>query len=223
MFRFAFHGHGTRNGAVRLDQFVGREGRTAHFALVAVGAVVAAFGAGSHDVTVGKEGPSLLVVILHRRFFDEFAFVVEFAEEFGSRFRMNRRRSSRIDVERNAQPFERILDQFVVTIDDLLRRNALLTGFDGDGHAVFVASADPDDVAPPQTQIPHIDVRRHVHARQMADMHRTVGVGKGRRNQITLELFCHIFSCALLQIIISVKISNFYDKQKVKAHISQNI
>ena len=65
MLRFAFHGHRTRHGAVRVDQFVGRKGRAALLALVAVGAVIAALGTGPHDIPVGQEGLRLLVVILH--------------------------------------------------------------------------------------------------------------------------------------------------------------
>ena len=67
-----------------IDQLVGREGRTALFALIAVGTVVAALGAGSDDVAVGQEGLGLLVVILHRGLFDELAIVIELAEEVRS-------------------------------------------------------------------------------------------------------------------------------------------
>ena len=65
VFRLPLHGYGTRHGAVRVDQFVGRKGRAALLALVAVSAVVAALGTGPHDIPVGQEGLRLLVVILH--------------------------------------------------------------------------------------------------------------------------------------------------------------
>ena len=142
VFRLTLHGHGTRHGAVRVDQFVGRKGRAALLALVAVSAVVAAFGAGSHDITVGQKGLRLLVVILQRGLFDELAFVVEFSEKGRSGLGMGLGRGPRIDVERHAQPLERFFDQRVVTVHDLLGRHALLAGLDRDGYAVFVRSAD---------------------------------------------------------------------------------
>ena len=78
-----------------------------------------------------------------------------------------------------------------ITVHDLLRRHPFLAGLDGDGHAVFVASADRNHVAAPEPQVTGINVRRYVNSRQMADMHRTVGIGKSRGNEITLEFFCH--------------------------------
>ena len=191
VFRLTLHGHGTRHGAVRIDQLVGREGRAALLALVAVSAVVAALGTGADDITVGEERLRLLVVILHRSLLDELPLVVQLAEKFRSGLGMRRRRSPRIDVERHSQPLERLFDHAVVTVHDLLRRHSLLAGLDGDGHAMFVASADRNHVAAPEPQVTGINVRRYVNSRQMADMHRPVGIGKSRGNEITLEFFCH--------------------------------
>ena len=191
MFGLAQDGHRTRHGAVGIDQLLGREGGTALLALVAIGAVVAALGTRTDDITVGEERSGLLVVILHGRFLDELALVVELAEEIGRRDGMRRRRSARIDVERHAQALERILDDPVVTVDNLLRRDPLLAGLDGDGYTVLVRSADRHDVAAPQTQVTRVDVGGDIDARQMADVHGTVGVGESRSNQVTLELFRH--------------------------------
>ena len=104
---------------------------------------------------------------------------------------MGRRRGARIDVERHAEPSERLFDQLVVAVDDLLGRDPLLAGLDGDGHAVLVRSADRNHVAAPQPQIARVDVRRYVDARQMADMHGTVGIGQRRSDEITFVRFCH--------------------------------
>ena len=191
VLRLALHGHRSRHGAVRVDQFVGRERRAALLALVSVGAVVAALGAGAHDVAVGEERLRLLVVILHRSLLDELALVIELAEEGRGGRGVRRRRGARIDVERHAEPLERALDELVVAIDDLLGRDALLAGLDGDGHAVFVGAADRDDVAALQAQVARIDVRRYVDSRQVADMYGAVGVGKCRSNEIAFELFSH--------------------------------
>ena len=191
MFGLPFYGHRTRHGAVRLHQFVGRKRRTALLALVAIGAFVAALGARADDIAVGKERLRLLVVILHRGPFDELALVVELAEEGRSSLGMRRGRGARIDVERHAQTAERAFDDLVVAVDDLLGRNALLAGLDGDGHAVFVRSADRNHVAALQPQIAYVDIRRNIYTRQVTDMHGTVGVGKRRSDEVTFELFCH--------------------------------
>ncbi len=81
VLRLALDGHRARHGAVGLEELVGREGRAALLALVAVGAFVAALGAGAHDVAVGEEGLRLLVVVLFRGALDELALVVELAEK----------------------------------------------------------------------------------------------------------------------------------------------
>ena len=53
--------------------------------LVAVGTFGVAAGALAGDVAVSQEGLGFLVVVLHGGLFDEFALVVELAEEVGSR------------------------------------------------------------------------------------------------------------------------------------------
>ena len=206
MLRFAFHGHRTRHGAVGVDQFIGREGRTALLALVAVGTVVAALGTRTDDVTVGQKSLRLLVVILHRGLFDELPLVIELPEKGRSGLGMRLGRGSRIDVERHSQPLERLFDQRVVTVHDLLGRHTLLAGFDGDGHAVFIRSADRDHVAAFEPQITGIDVRRYVNSRQVADMYRTIRIGERRCHEVAFELFCHKTDTILL---ISVKITKF--------------
>ena len=191
MTRLPLDGDGARDGAVGFDELVGRERRAALLALVAVGAVVAALGAGADDVAVGKEGAGLLVVVLHRALLDELALVVELAEELRSGLGVGGRRGARVDVERHAEALERTLDEFVVAVDNLLRGDALLAGLDGDGHAVLVGAANRDDVAVAQTQVAGIDVRRYVNARQMADVNGAIGIGERRSDQIALEFFSH--------------------------------
>ena len=191
VLRLALHGNRSRHGAAGVDQLVGRERRTALLALVAVGAVVAASGTRTDDVTVGEERLRLLVIVLHRGPLDELALVVELPEKGRGGLGMGLRRGARIDVERHAQPLERPLDETVVTVHDLLRRDALLAGLDGDGHAVLVRSADRQHVAAPEPQVTGVDVRRYVNSRQVADMHGAVGIGERRSHEVAFELFCH--------------------------------
>jgi hypothetical protein len=78
----------------------------------------------------------------------------------------------------------------MVAVHDVLRRDALFLRFDGDGHSVFVRTADEYHFFSFLPQITDVDVRRHIDARQMPDVYRSVGIRQGCRNQIPFE-FCH--------------------------------
>ena len=85
VFGFAQHRFRPAHGRARVNQFGRRERRAALFALVAISAFGMAVGAFAGDVAVGKEGLGFFVVILHAGLFDEFSFIIQFAEEVGSR------------------------------------------------------------------------------------------------------------------------------------------
>ena len=190
--RLAQHRNRTGDRAARVDQVGGVQRAAALLALVAVGAIVAAVGAGPDDVAVGQKLSGLLVVILHRRLLGELALVVQRAEKVRGRLVMHGRRGARVDVERYAEPFERVLDDIMVFVDDILRSDPFLTGLDRDRNAVFVRPADRDDVLAPEAQVAHVDVRRNVDACEVADMDRSVGVRQGRGDKIAFEFF-HVF------------------------------
>ena len=140
------HGFGTAEHGCGIDKVGGVERCAASLALVAVGVVVAAVRTGAHDVAVGKELLSLFVVVLHRHFFHKTAFFVEVAEILGGGAVVFVAGSARVDVERYSELLERLFYYIMVAVHDVLRRNAFLAGFDGDWHAVFVASADEKHV-----------------------------------------------------------------------------
>ena len=71
----------------------------------------------------------------------------------------------------------------VVAVGDLLRRDALLLGADGDRRAVLVAARDHQDVVAAQALEAGEDVGRQVHAGQVADVQRAVGVRPGRADE----------------------------------------
>jgi len=162
--------------------------------LVAVGVLVAAMRAGARDVAVGQKLSRLLVIVLLRRLLDELAFVVQLREERRRRLVMFFRRRARVDVKRDAQLFKRLLDDVVVSVHDVLRRASFLAGFDGDGHAVFIATADEENLLTHRPQVARIDVGRHIYARQMSYMHRPVGIGQRRCDSVSFVLLvrvCH--------------------------------
>ncbi len=83
------HGHGRGSEArVGIDEVGGVERRAASLALVAVGAIAAAVGAGTGHVAVGEELAGLLVVGLHGGLHLKLSCVVEMTEEFAGCARM---------------------------------------------------------------------------------------------------------------------------------------
>ncbi len=169
---------------MRIDELFRAERGAAFLALVTVCAFIAALGAGSHDVAVGQEHFGFRIVELLALLLDEFAFIVELAEKFGGVTMVRRRSGSRIDVEGNAEIGERFLDDVVVLVYDILGGASLLAGRDRDGHAVFVGAAHEEGLASTHPQVTDIDVGRDIHAGQMADVDRTVGIRQRASDEI---------------------------------------
>ena len=190
---FAEHGLGAAHGTLGVDEFGGREGSAALLALVAVGTLAVAVGALACDVAVGQEGVCLLVVVLLALFFHKFAFVIECAEEVGCRLAMRLGGGASVGVEGDAEALERLLDEFVVAVDHLLRGAVLLAGTYGDGHAVLVGAADEEHVTLAQPEVTHIDVGGHVDAGQVTYVHAAIGIGQRGRDQRTFEILFHIY------------------------------
>jgi len=90
------------------------------------------------------------------------------------------RRRATVNIKTYAQALHAVFDELVVAVNDGLRRDALFARADGDGHAVFVAAADKHHVFALQAQVAHVDVGRHVNARQVTDVHGAVGVWQRR-------------------------------------------
>ena len=182
------------DGGVWVNELHWREVAAALLALVAVGVGVAAVRASAHDVSVGEKLLGLGVVILLRLFLHELAVVVKLAEEVGGELVVNLRCGAAVDVERDAELLERVLDDLVVTVAYVLRRYAFLLCPDGDRHSVLIASSDEDDRAFFEAQVAHVDIRGHIHAGQVAYVHATIGVRQCRRDGCPLEMFIfHVF------------------------------
>ena len=192
VLRLAHHGLAAADGALRVDELGRRKGGAALLALVAVSALGMAVLALAGDVAVGKEGLRLLVVILHAGLLDEFAFIVKRTEKVGSHLVMGCRRSARVHIERYAKFLERLLDEVVVTVNNILWGNALLTCPDGDGHSVFVRPADEEYIFLLQAQVTHVDVGRNIHTGEVANVYGTVGVGQRRSDGCSFEFLFHV-------------------------------
>ena len=182
----------TAQFGMRVDELFRAEGGSAFFALVAVGILIAAFGAGAHYITVGEEGLRLRVVVLFAFLRDELAIIVEFTEKLRGILLVNLRRSAAVDIEIDAQGLETVGDYLVVFVHDVLGTAALLACLDGDGHAVLVAAAHIQHLLSAKTEISHINVGRHINSGKMPDMHRAVCIRQRTGHQGSLELLFHI-------------------------------
>ena len=144
------------------------------------------------NVAVSQEVASLLVVELLTDLLDKLTFVIELAEEVAGKLVVSRAGSAAIDVERDAEALEAVLDEVVVAVNDLLNSDAFFASSNSDGNSVLVATSNEEALATLQPQIARIDVGRHVNASQMADMYRSVRIRQSRRNRSSLEMLFHV-------------------------------
>src|SRR5690606_13295305 len=88
----------------------------------------------------------------------------------------------------DAEVGEGLLVQLMVSVNHLLRGDSLLAGLEGDWNAVFVGTADGDDVLAAHPAVSCLDVRRHVNPCQASYVNRSVGLRKSRCDEIAFEL-----------------------------------
>ena len=93
---------------------------------------------------------------------------------------MDFRRGTRINIKRDAKIGERLLDQGMIAIDDLLYSDAFLAGTDSDGYTVFVGAANEENFLALETKVTDVDVGRNIYSCKVTDMNRSVGVRQGR-------------------------------------------
>src|SRR5699024_458938 len=113
---FAHYWHSAAQGTFRVDEVCGVEGGAAALALVAVGILVAALGAGAYNVAVGQELLRLLVVVLLRGLLYKLAIFVELFKEARSGVGMRLGRGAAVDIERDVEILEGVLDDRVVLV-----------------------------------------------------------------------------------------------------------
>jgi len=78
-------------------------------------------------------------------------------------------------------------------VDHILRSDALVPGFQRDGHPVFVGTADETNFLPLQAKIPGINIGGNVYAGQVPDVDRAVGIRQCGGDQGALKI-CHGFT-----------------------------
>ena len=90
---------------------------------------------------------------------------------------MSGTRGTRIDVERDAETFETVLDELVIAVHHFLNAATFFARTDSYGNTVLVRSADEKHIAVTQTEVAGIDVGGYVNTGEVADVHTAVGVG----------------------------------------------
>ena len=177
---------------LRIDEFFRTESAAAFLALVPIGSLGSALRAGSDYVPVSEESLRLRVVVLLRLPGDELALVIELAEEVRGILLMHLRAGTSVNVEIDTEARERVLDNLVILVHNILRRAALLTGLDRDRHTVLVAAAYIEHILSPHPEISDVDIRRHIDTGEMADVDRAVGIRQRTGHKCSFEFLIHI-------------------------------
>ena len=174
-----------------IDEFVGAERTSAFFALVAVCPLAAAFGAGSHYIAVCQEAVCLGIEKLFALLLYEDIVLVQFSEKLGGSLGMNLRARAGIDVETYSETAERVLYEFMVFVHYILRRTPLLSGLNGNRHAMLIRAAYIYNLLAFKAQVSDINVGRHIHSCKVPYVDTAVGVWQRRRNKMSFKNFLH--------------------------------
>ena len=103
-----------------------------------------------------------------------------------------------IDIERDTKLLKRLLDNTMITVHHILRRNPFFLRSQRDRHSMLIRSTDHQNFFPLQAKIACINISRHIHPGQMSDMHRPVRIRQRRSYQRSLKLFFHTL-CSLFE------------------------
>ena len=198
MFRLTHHRLAATDSGFRIDQIRRAKRRTASLALIAICLLVSTMRTSTRDIAVGQELLRLLIVVLLACFLDEFAFIIQCTEKIRGHLMMRSGSSTRIDIKRDTELLERFLDNTVVTIHHILRRDPLFLRSQRDGYPMLVRTTNHQHFLPLQTKVTGINISRHIHPGQVSDMHRSVRIRQRRSNQRSLKMFFHTL-CSLFE------------------------
>ena len=173
-----------RGAACRADRRAQLLGRVRGAALVAAVAVLsrrAALGASPLHEAVGKEHLALLAIELRRGLAAYVAQLLRREIDTLGKLLVLGRVSRVVVVERDLEIGEVLEMARVRTLDQGLRRYALLAGADHDRRAVRVVGADVDAVVPAHLLEPHPEVGLKI-LYKVPDVYVTIGIRQRARN-----------------------------------------
>jgi hypothetical protein len=94
---------------------------------------------------------------------------------------------TRIHIKRDTEALEGVFDDVVVAVHHFLGGDALFACADSNRYTVLIATAYEKDILAFEAKVADIDVGWYVHARQVSDMHWTIGIWKGCGYKCSLE------------------------------------
>ena len=170
--------------------------------LVAISIRIATVRTFAHDITVGKELMSLLVIVLLALLFNELTIVIEFAEEVGGKLVMCWTGCTAIHIKGDTKLFERILYHLMIAITNVLWGDTFFLCTDCDWHTMLVTATDKDYLTLLQSEITYIDIGWNIHTSKVSYMYTTISVWQCRRNRDAFEfLFFHI--CLIIYFLLA--------------------
>ncbi len=88
-----------------------------------------------------------------------------------------------IVVKTHSKRLKRVLVGRMIAIDDVFRIDRFLLRRNSEGHAVFIRSADEQNVSAFQSLVARIDIGRQIRARKVSQVDVPVGVWQCRSDQ----------------------------------------
>ena len=105
---------------------------------------------------------------------------------------MSFRCSTAVDIKRDTKLLERILDNSMIAVANILWSDTLLLCTDSNWHTMLIATANEDYVLFLQTKIAHVDISWHINTSQMTNVNTTICIRQSSGHSGTLKfLFFH--------------------------------
>ncbi len=147
----------------------------------------------AHDITVGEELVSFLIIVLLTLLLYEFAFAVEFLKEVTSQFIMRITGGTAVDIERDTKLLETVFNHGMIAVHHILRCDALFLGTDGDRHTVLITATNKYHFLFLQTEVSYVDISRNIHTGQVTNMYTAISIRQCSRHRSAFKLL--FFHC----------------------------
>ena len=178
----------------RVDKFLRAERTSALLALVAISIRIAALRASTCYITVCEESLSLRIEELLSLLRNELSIVIKLAEKLRSILFVHLGSRPGINIEIDTKSGERILDNLMILVHNILRRTTLTFRSDSNRHTMLITSANIKDILTTHSEIPDIDISRHINTGKMTYVHRAVRIRQRTGNKCSFEFFVHIIN-----------------------------
>ena len=205
MFRRLFYWRISTESTDRIYEHIGSQCATTFLTLIAISIVIAANRTGAFDVSICQKCRSSHIIILFRFLYLQISIVIQYRKELLRSFMMQFSRSSMIEVESNPEVFEILLDNRMVFINDCLCSCSFLHRLYWNGSAMFVASANKNNIPFLSLEVTYINIRRKICPCKVTYVFQSICIRQSRSNQIPAN--CLIFILCVNIIIVHNSLS----------------